>query len=96
MAELCAERAERLAKSLAEGAWAHPGYRNPAAHEARSAAASAPAATPIADRAMLSGEIPVEVVVLAVGTAQLARSDTVPSAERRRAFDRERKRQVVP
>jgi hypothetical protein len=37
MAELCAERAERPAKSLAEGAWAQPGCRKAAAHKARSA-----------------------------------------------------------
>jgi hypothetical protein len=55
---------------------------------------SAPAATPIADmaEAMLSGGIPVEVVVLAVRTAELARGGTDPLAERRRGFDRERKR----
>jgi hypothetical protein len=64
MAEPCAERAERPAEGLAEGAWAHPGWRRAAAHEARSAATSAPSATPIADMveaaqlcaAMLRGE----------------------------------------
>jgi hypothetical protein len=61
MAELCAERAERPAEGLAEGAWAHPGGREAAAHEARGvqtfAVTSAPAVTPIADmvEAMLSG-----------------------------------------
>jgi hypothetical protein len=101
MAELSAEQAESTpVAGLAEGAWPHPGWRKAAAHEARGAqifaVTSAPAATPIADmvKAMLSGGIPVEVVVLAVGTAELARGGTVPIAERRRAFDRERKRRA--
>jgi hypothetical protein len=61
------------------------------------AVTSAPAATPIADmvEAMLSGGIPVEVVVLAVRIAELARGGTDPVAERRRAFDRERKRRAA-
>ena len=60
------------------------------------AVTSTPAATPIAEMvgAMLSGGRPVEVVVLAVGTVELARPDIVPSAERRRAFDRDRKRRA--
>jgi hypothetical protein len=72
-------------------AGADPGRRKAVAHEASSAATSARSATPIAGmvEAMLSGAIPVE-----VGTAELARRDTVPSAERRRAFHRERKRRA--
>jgi hypothetical protein len=83
MAELCAERAERLAKNLAEGAWEQPGYRKAAVHVARSAATSASAAKPIAEKvgAMLSGGTPVEVVVLVVG-AQLARRDIVRAPRR--------------
>jgi hypothetical protein len=79
-------------------AGADPGRREAAAHEAHGvqtfAVTSAPAAMPIADmvEAMLSGGIPVEVVVLAVPTAELARGGTHPVAERRRGFDRERKR----
>jgi len=55
-----------------------------------------PRETLIADmvEAMLSGGIPVELVVLAVRTAELARGATDPVAERRRAFDRERKRRA--
>jgi hypothetical protein len=79
---------------------ADPGRRKAAAHEAHGAqtfaVTSAPAATPIADmvEAMLSGGIPVEVVGLAERTAELARGGTDPVAERRRAFDRERKRRA--
>jgi len=77
---------------------ADPGRRKPAAHRVQTrAVTSAPAATPIADmvEAMLSGGIPVEVVVLAVRIAELARGGTDPVAERRRAFDRERKRRAA-
>ena len=79
MAELCADQAERAAEGFADGAWADPSRRRAAAHHERGAQTfaviSAPAATPIADlvEAMLSGGIPVEVVVLAARTAELAR-----------------------
>ena len=71
MAKLCTERTERPAVGFAEGAWAHPGGRKAAAHEARRALAFAvttvPAATPISDivEAVLSGGIPPEVPVRA-------------------------------
>jgi hypothetical protein len=87
-------------ESSIAAAGADPGRRKAAAHEARGtqtfAVTSAPAATPIADmvEAMVSGGSPVEVVVLAVRTAELARGGTDPVAERRRAFDRERKRRA--
>ena len=81
-------------------AGADPGGRKRAAHGARGAqtlaVTSAPATTPIADmiQAMLSGGISVKVVVLAERTAELARGGTDLVAERRRAFDRERKRRA--
>jgi hypothetical protein len=64
-----------------------PRGRKAAAYEAHGAqsfaAPSAPSATPIADmvEAMLSGGSPVEVVVLAVRTAELARGGTDPVAD---------------
>lgn len=101
MAELYAEQAE---SAPAEGRGAtgsgRPGRHKAAAHKARGAqtftVTSAPAATPTADtvEAMLSGGIPVELVVLAVRTADLARGDTDPVAERGRASDRERTRRA--
>src|ERR1700730_12863618 len=63
---------------------ADPGRRKPAAHRVQTrAVTSAPAATPIADmvEAMLSGGIPVDLVVLAVRTSELARGATDPVAE---------------
>jgi hypothetical protein len=69
----------------AAAAWADP------CAEPR-AMADYPGETPIADlvEKMLSGGTPVELVVLAVRTVELARGATDPVAERRRAFDRER------
>lgn len=105
MADLCAEQAKSVAvEGLAEGNWAEQGWQQGAAEYHKQhldhtfEVTSVPAATPIADtvEAILSAGISVEVVVLAGGTAELARSDTVPSAERRRASDRGRKRQVLP
>ena len=99
MAGLYAEQAE---SAPAEGRGAagsgRPGRHKAAAHEARGAptfaVTSGPAATPIADtvEAALSDGIPVELVVLAVRTAELATGDTDPVAERERASDRERTR----
>jgi hypothetical protein len=86
MAELCAERAERPAEGLAEGACAHPGWRKAAAHEARGvqsfATTSAPPATPIANivEAPPSGGISVEFVVLAGRTAEMSEQDTKSAA----------------
>jgi hypothetical protein len=103
MAEVCADQAESAAaEGLAEGAWANQGWQQVAAEYHKQhvdqtfAVTSAPAATPIADmvEAMPSGGIPVEVVVLPVRTAEPARGDTDPVTERRRAFDRERKRRA--
>jgi hypothetical protein len=97
MADLCAEQAEiRTAERLAEGAWAEQGWHQVADeyHQQHGhqifAATSTPSARPIADmvEAEHSGGIPVEVVVQAVGTAELARGGTGPVAQRRRPFDR--------
>jgi hypothetical protein len=101
MAELHAEQAESApAEGRDAAASGRPGRHKATAHKARGAqtfaVTSAPAATPITDmvEAMLSGGIPVQLVVLAVRTADLARGDSDPVAERGRASDRERKRRA--
>src|ERR1700693_661727 len=73
----------------AAAAWADP------CAEPR-AMADYPGETPIAAMVakMLSGGVPPEMIVLAIRTAELARGATDPVAERRRAFDRERKRRA--
>lgn len=56
-------------------------------------------ATPIADMVerMLSTGIPPEMIVLAIRTAEEASEKSIdPTAERRRAWDRERKRRKIP
>ena len=87
---------ERIARLIAT---ADGGRRKAVVHEACGArpfaVSSAPAAMPIAHmiEATLSSGISIEVVV-AEHIAELASGGTDPVAERRRAFDRERKRRA--